>query len=156
MLAAGSWAFSSRRYRRLLWLVFWAALLAVIQQVIMTPIMIVNPSVIMQFWLSTHSARSVCDKFMPIIFYANMLLALHETGTDLLLATDRPYLAMVPMATRGVLFGIGSYVFWLGGKDDPSNVLFVFPSIDIAMFFSICILIPATIKRLWVSRDVED
>jgi Na+-driven multidrug efflux pump len=154
MLAAGSWAFSSARYHRLLQVTCWAALIALVQQVIMTPIMIIKPSVIMKIWLSTDSSIRVCDKYMPILFYANMLLALHETGTDLLLATNRPWLAMVPMATRGVLFALGAWVYWLGGKDDPANVLFVFPSIDIAMFMSICCLLPATLKRLWVSKDV--
>ena len=156
MLSAGAWAFSARKYHRVLWLGFWAVLLAVIQQVLMTPIMLVKPTLITQIWLSSEASKRVCDKYMPIIFYANMLLAIHETGTDMLLATNRPYLAMVPIATRGVCFTLGSYIYWLGGKDDPASVLFVFPSIDIAMFLAVCCLLPKTLKRLFVSKDAED
>jgi hypothetical protein len=48
MLAAGSWSFAARRLRRLLYFGLWAAGLALVQQVIMTPIMIIKPSLIMQ------------------------------------------------------------------------------------------------------------
>ena len=60
---------------------------------------------------------------------------------------------MAPMATRGILFGLGSYLYYIGNPDDPANVLFVFPSIDIAMFLSICALLPRTLKRLWITKE---
>jgi len=156
MLSSGAWAFAARRFHRVLWLALWAAVLALVQQAVMTPVMILRPSLVTRLWLESDAARSVCDWYMPIVFYANVLHALHETGTNLLLATNSPYLATAPIAMRGVVFVVGSYVFWLMGKDDPANVLFVFPTIDIVMFVAVCALVPPTLARLWGAREYAE
>lgn len=149
MLPAGSWAFAGKKLKRFMQLSGWAICVALIQQVIMTPIMIIKPSLLTQILSKEKETLAVCDKYMPTLFYANMLLAIHETGTNMLLAMNRPWFAMVPMATRGILFALGSYLFYLWNKNDPKYVLFVFPAIDISMFLSICIVLPPILCKLY-------
>jgi hypothetical protein len=145
-------AWSLHQHRRILTLAFLALALALVPQLLLSPVMVRKPSAFASAFLVPAAP---CDRLLWSVCLGNLLLPVVELGTGLLFATQLEGRFLIARVARGMAFGAASFVLHWADRTDPAKLLLAFPSADLLMFLVVSLLAPPAVQRRLAARDAD-
>lgn len=101
-----------------------------------TPLLILKPELVLSIWMSIDDEISIAKTMVVIPFYTNILNAINDAISNLLLCANFACSALLPSLVRGAFYIIGAVSLYFTDKVDPVRIMYTYNINDLAVLLT--------------------
>lgn len=135
-LSSGSYSYGAKNRERLFILFGWTICISMTILIGFTPLLILKPELVLSIWMSIDDEISIAKTMVVIPFYTNILNAINDAISNLLLCANFACSALLPSLVRGAFYIIGAVSLYFTDKVDPVRIMYTYNINDLAVLLT--------------------